>query len=59
MLPNQVAVGLDLGSAFLFEASFDIDPGCEHDDRLFVHRRVGLDSKVGQAHLGFEVEIVA
>jgi hypothetical protein len=48
MPSDEVAAGLDLGVALLFEAAFDIDPGQEHDDKIFVYRFVGLCSKAAQ-----------
>ena len=57
MLPQDVAVGLELGRVFGFVASFDVSPGQEHDEHISVDRQVRTHPKVGQAQLGLEIEI--
>jgi hypothetical protein len=55
---DDVGRALYLGRPFLSEAPFDVGPGQLHHGAPFVHRFVGLETKIGQAQARFEVEVV-
>ncbi len=58
MPPHNVAVRLDLGRPLPGKPPFHICPGQENGDPIIsLHRLVGPNPKVGQSHLGLQVEV--
>ena len=57
MLSEDVAVGFDVGRAFVGETLFDIGPRQVYDDDISVHRLERLHAEIAQADLVFEVEV--